>query len=141
MNKRFAASLSHPGIARVYDYGESAEFGGAYLVMELVNGEPLSAILARAGRLSADATLDIVSRVREELHLLRNHIPHVATRVVETFVVENFAHVVWELPIDVEIDPEVEVVDMRLVLGMRDRKWVQHATHGDARMDSVNYCA
>ena len=59
---RYAASLSHPGIARVYDYGESAEFGGAYLVMELVNGEPLSAILARAGRLSPDATLDIVSQ-------------------------------------------------------------------------------
>ena len=59
---RYAASLSHPGIARVYDYGESSEFGGAYLVMELVNGEPLSAILARAGRLSPDATLDIVSQ-------------------------------------------------------------------------------
>ena len=59
---RYAASLSHPGIARVYDYGESAEFGGAYLVMELVNGEPLSAILARAGRLSPDATLDIISQ-------------------------------------------------------------------------------
>jgi serine/threonine-protein kinase len=59
---RYAASLSHSGIARVYDYGESSEFGGAYLVMELVNGEPLSAILARAGALSADATLDIISQ-------------------------------------------------------------------------------
>ena len=59
---RYAASLSHSGIARVYDYGESAEFGGAYLVMELVNGEPLSAILARAERLSADAALDIISQ-------------------------------------------------------------------------------
>ena len=64
---RYAASLSHPGIARVYDYGESSEFGGAYLVMELVNGEPLSAILARAGRLSADATLDIVSQAARAL--------------------------------------------------------------------------
>ena len=63
---RYAASLSHPGIARVYDYGESSEFGGAYLVMELVNGEPLSAILARAG-LSADATLDIVSQAARAL--------------------------------------------------------------------------
>src|ERR1700748_3763003 len=62
-----APSLSHPGIARVYDYGESAEFGGAYLVMELVNGEPLSAILARAGRLSPDATLDIVSQAARAL--------------------------------------------------------------------------
>jgi len=59
---RYAASLSHAGIARVYDYGESAEFGGAYLVMELVDGDPLSAILARNGRLSTDATLDIVAQ-------------------------------------------------------------------------------
>ncbi len=64
---RYAASLSHPGIARVYDYGESSEFGGAYLVMELVNGEPLSAILARAGRLSPDATLDIISQAARAL--------------------------------------------------------------------------
>jgi serine/threonine-protein kinase len=64
---RYAASLSHPGIARVYDYGESAEFGGAYLVMELVDGDPLSAILARAGRLSADATLDIVGQAARAL--------------------------------------------------------------------------
>jgi eukaryotic-like serine/threonine-protein kinase len=40
---RYAASLSHPGIARVFDYGEASPLGGAYLVMELVNGEPLSA--------------------------------------------------------------------------------------------------
>ena len=58
--------MSHPGIARVYDYGESSEFGGAYLVMELVNGEPLSAILARAG-LSPDATLNIVSQAARAL--------------------------------------------------------------------------
>ncbi len=64
---RYAASLSHPGIARVYDYGESSDFGGAYLVMELVNGEPLSAILARAGRLSPDATLDIISQAARAL--------------------------------------------------------------------------
>jgi serine/threonine-protein kinase len=64
---RYAASLSHPGIARVYDYGESSEFGGAYLIMELVNGEPLSAILARAGRLPADATLDIISQAARAL--------------------------------------------------------------------------
>jgi serine/threonine protein kinase len=64
---RYAASLSHPGIARVYDYGESSEFGGAYLIMELVDGEPLSAILARAGRLSPDATLDIVGQAARAL--------------------------------------------------------------------------
>src|SRR6266566_8521246 len=56
---RYAAALSHPGIAQVFDYGEHAPGGGAgagsgaYLVMELVPGEPLSAILARTDRLSA----------------------------------------------------------------------------------------
>jgi eukaryotic-like serine/threonine-protein kinase len=64
---RYAASLSHPGIARVYDYGESAEFGGAYLILELVKGEPLSAILARAGRLSPDPTLDIIGQAARAL--------------------------------------------------------------------------
>ena len=64
---RYAASLSHPGIARVYDYGESAEFGGAYLILELVQGEPLSAVLARAGRLSPDPTLDIIGQAARAL--------------------------------------------------------------------------
>jgi serine/threonine-protein kinase len=64
---RYAASLSHPGIARVYDYGESSPLGGPYLVMELVNGEPLSAILERVGRLPPDTTLDIVSQAARAL--------------------------------------------------------------------------
>jgi eukaryotic-like serine/threonine-protein kinase len=64
---RYAASLSHPGIARVFDYGEASPLGGPYLVMELVNGEPLSAILERVGRLPADVTLDIVSQAARAL--------------------------------------------------------------------------
>jgi serine/threonine protein kinase len=59
---RYAGSLSHPGIARVYDYGEQSPLGGPYLVMELVNGEPLSAILERVGRLAPEVVLDIVSQ-------------------------------------------------------------------------------
>jgi len=64
---RYAAGLSHPGIARVFDYGESSPLGGPYLVMELVIGEPLSAILERTGRLPTDATLDIVSQAAHAL--------------------------------------------------------------------------
>jgi beta-lactam-binding protein with PASTA domain/tRNA A-37 threonylcarbamoyl transferase component Bud32 len=60
---RHAAALSHPGIASVYDYGEQVEpETAAWLVMELVEGEPLSALLAREGRLTADRTLDIVGQ-------------------------------------------------------------------------------
>jgi eukaryotic-like serine/threonine-protein kinase len=74
---RYAASLSHPGIAQVYDYGESdqapdgrdtdAETGLPYLVMELVEGEPLSAGLARDGRMPVGATLDLVTQAARAL--------------------------------------------------------------------------
>ena len=66
---RYAAALSHPAIAQVFDYGEQNSGAGneAYLVMELVPGEPLSAILARAGRLSAEATLDIIGQAASAL--------------------------------------------------------------------------
>ena len=70
---RYAASLSHPGIAQVFDYGEQDtrtgrdSGGGAYLVMELVPGEPLSAILARTGRLSHEVTLDIIAQAASAL--------------------------------------------------------------------------
>src|SRR6266545_1377177 len=44
---RRTAALSHPGIASVFDYGEIEEPDPtAYLVMELVEGAPLSAALA-----------------------------------------------------------------------------------------------
>ena len=52
---RTTAMLNHPGIAAVHDYGESqldGEGRTAYLVMELVNGEPLNSVLKRTGRLS-----------------------------------------------------------------------------------------
>ena len=60
-----AASLSHPNIAAVFDYGEvPAEDGSgetlAYLVMELVEGEPLSSMLRREGRLDAATTLGLL---------------------------------------------------------------------------------
>ncbi len=41
---RHTASLTHPNIATVYDYGE--DDGAPYLVMELVEGKPLSQLVA-----------------------------------------------------------------------------------------------
>jgi eukaryotic-like serine/threonine-protein kinase len=57
---RHTASLSDPGIANVFDYGEVGD--KAYLVMEFVDGEPLSTVLARDGRLTPPSTLDIVGQ-------------------------------------------------------------------------------
>ncbi|MDO5628241.1 MAG: protein kinase [Mobilicoccus sp.] len=57
---RNTAALSHPNIAAVYDYGEDA--GANWLVMELVKGEPLSAILTEQGALTPERTIAIVAQ-------------------------------------------------------------------------------
>ncbi|MQY05155.1 serine/threonine-protein kinase [Actinomadura macrotermitis] len=57
---RYAASLRHGGIAQVYDAREHE--GRAYLVMELVPGEPLSRLLARTGGLPVERTLELVAQ-------------------------------------------------------------------------------
>lgn len=53
-----AAGLRHPNIAQVYDYGEVD--GTPYLVMELVEGEPLSTILERERTLSEKRLVTIL---------------------------------------------------------------------------------
>ncbi len=69
---RMTASLNHPGIAAVHDYGETAATADgpqdtAYLVMELVEGEPLASTLAREGRISAERTLDVLEQTGNAL--------------------------------------------------------------------------
>ncbi|MFI0448332.1 serine/threonine-protein kinase [Actinomadura sp. 6N118] len=68
---RFAAGLQHGGIAQVYDYGE--QDGRAYFVMELVPGEPLSALLDRTGALTPEATLDLVAQAARALAVAHDH--------------------------------------------------------------------
>jgi eukaryotic-like serine/threonine-protein kinase len=65
---RLSAGLTHPNIAVLHDYGEvePAVPGGdrlVYLVMELVDGEPLSTVLAREGRLTPERTLGLLGQV------------------------------------------------------------------------------
>jgi serine/threonine protein kinase len=67
---RTTAQLNHPGIAGVYDYGETRDAAGAetaYLVMELVRGEPLNAVLGRIGRLSIPHALDMLEQTGRAL--------------------------------------------------------------------------
>jgi serine/threonine protein kinase len=64
---RSAAALLHPGIATVFDFGESeVEDGLPYIVMEYVEGRPLSALLAD-GPLDADRARDLVLQAAEAL--------------------------------------------------------------------------
>ncbi|MGY1777462.1 serine/threonine protein kinase [Geodermatophilus sp. SYSU D00804] len=70
-----AAALNHPNIAAVYDYGETTarDTAGdtgetlAYLVMELVEGQPLSALLRREGRLDTSTTLSVLGQTAAAL--------------------------------------------------------------------------
>jgi serine/threonine-protein kinase len=58
---RHAASVTHPGIAQVYDYGATSRRGSPYLVMELVDGPSLDAVLAR-GPLDAARAMDVIAQ-------------------------------------------------------------------------------
>ncbi|MFD6856568.1 serine/threonine-protein kinase [Rhodococcus sp. NPDC060090] len=72
---RTTAQLNHPGIAGVFDYGETTDEEGqsvAYLVMELVHGEPLNAVLSRVGRLSLPQALDMLEQTGRALQAAHN---------------------------------------------------------------------
>jgi eukaryotic-like serine/threonine-protein kinase len=58
---RHAASLTHPGIARVFDYYDGGREHPAFLVMELVDGPSLADVLAR-GPLEPIRVMDIVAQ-------------------------------------------------------------------------------
>ncbi|WP_344739709.1 serine/threonine-protein kinase, partial [Pseudonocardia halophobica] len=68
---RTVASLNHSGVASIHDYGEDevTEDGRrtAYLVMELVRGEPLSAVIAR-GPMEPAETLRIMEQAAHSLY-------------------------------------------------------------------------
>jgi serine/threonine-protein kinase len=69
---RIVAMLNHPGIASVYDYGETElDDAGrtAYLVMEMVTGEPLNSVLKRTGRLSLRHALDMLEQTGRALQV------------------------------------------------------------------------
>ena len=60
-----AARIIHPNVAAVFDYGESE--GLIYLVMEFVDGQPLSRILAREAPLSVERALDLARQIADGL--------------------------------------------------------------------------
>ena len=69
---RHAASLHHPGVAAVYDFGEASAVDGSgvhrpFLVMELVDGQPLSALLLPGQPLDPEATRDLLAQAADAL--------------------------------------------------------------------------
>jgi serine/threonine-protein kinase len=63
---RTMATISHPGVVEVYDFGDDPA-AGMYLVMKYIDGESLANALARDGRLSVQATMRLVAETAEAL--------------------------------------------------------------------------
>ncbi|PYC70566.1 serine/threonine protein kinase [Micromonospora arborensis] len=68
---RMLAALRHPGVVAVHDVGQAALADGSqvdYLVMEYVEGEPLSARVRAAGRLDPATTMSVLAQAADALH-------------------------------------------------------------------------
>jgi serine/threonine-protein kinase len=69
---RHAGALHHPGIAAVFDFGEGtvADGSGAarpFLVMELVDGQPLSALLRSDEPMDPDVARDLLAQAADAI--------------------------------------------------------------------------
>jgi len=73
---RLLASVAHPNIVAVYDFGKDEELGASYLVMEFVAGKSVRALLdwqaehhpESLGALDLQATLEMAVDVLDALH-------------------------------------------------------------------------
>src|SRR5689334_18006827 len=71
---KLASEISHPNIVSVVDFGEDAHYG-AYMVMELVEGESL--VAAGSVPMSARRALDVLAQVADALeHIHKRGIIH-----------------------------------------------------------------
>jgi serine/threonine-protein kinase len=58
---RIARRISHPNVCRVYDIGQTEDH--VFLSMEYVDGEDLSSLLRRIGRLPSDKAIEIARKI------------------------------------------------------------------------------
>jgi len=71
---KLASEISHPNIVSVVDFGEDSQFG-AYMVMELVEGEPL--IAPGVLPMSVKRAIDVLGQVADALdHIHKRGIVH-----------------------------------------------------------------
>jgi serine/threonine protein kinase len=68
---RMARQVSHPNVCRVFDIGEAD--GQTFLTMEFVDGEDMSSLMRRIGRLPADKALEIARQVCAGLAAAHEH--------------------------------------------------------------------
>jgi serine/threonine-protein kinase len=63
-----AARINHPNVCQIYDFGDTKD-GTIFLAMEFIEGESLSDLLQRDGRLSLERASDIVKQTGAALHV------------------------------------------------------------------------
>ncbi len=68
---QLAASIVHPNIVNIYDVGKQGNI--YYIVMELIEGEPLSTIIAREGALEPRRAVKIAKEVASALSTAHKH--------------------------------------------------------------------
>ncbi|WP_250037518.1 serine/threonine-protein kinase [Paractinoplanes maris] len=64
---RSMAALHHPGVADVYDFGETESGTDAYIVMARIDGQPLTERIAERGRLTPAETMSVVAQAARAL--------------------------------------------------------------------------
>src|SRR5262249_13939625 len=70
---RSAASLRHPNVAAVYQFGGSPDGGHRYYAMELVEGETLESRVRRDGPLNAKLVLEVAIQITRALMAAAAH--------------------------------------------------------------------
>jgi serine/threonine protein kinase len=73
MNEARATSqIVHPGIVRIWDFGEHTD-GTSYILMELLEGETLRERISKRGRFSLDHALALIKQIAEALGAAHEH--------------------------------------------------------------------
>ncbi|WP_336215736.1 serine/threonine-protein kinase [Nonomuraea sp. LPB2021202275-12-8] len=67
---RAMATINHPGVVDVYDYGVSGDT--VYLVMKFVDGEPLDRLLTRLGRISPQPAMELIAQAASSLQAVHD---------------------------------------------------------------------
>ncbi|HEY8474729.1 MAG TPA: serine/threonine-protein kinase [Natronosporangium sp.] len=64
---RIMARLKHQHVVNVYDFSSDPSTSTAFLVMEYIDGDPLSRTLSRVGRLTAARTMALIAQAADAL--------------------------------------------------------------------------
>lgn len=67
MEARAAAKLVHPGVVTIYEVGENER--GRFIVMEYVDGQPMTDLIHKEGPLSVERTANLIIQVLKALGL------------------------------------------------------------------------